>query len=92
MTVLSIAWVLVVVGCTQADDNADIASDTDSTSGSQPIFVSADSSWSGSTSIQKNAPGVQLATLWGILRMMPSGPSCCSQLDSRRRFTRTRTR
>jgi hypothetical protein len=64
MTVLSIAWVLVVVGCTQADDNADIASDTDSTSGVQPIFVSAAAlEWFDLD--PEGAPGVQLATLWG---------------------------
>jgi hypothetical protein len=70
MMMLAVASVFVVAGCAQPDDEAHFArapaatSDPDITSGTQPIFVAA-------TKLEwfdldpENAPGVQLATLWG---------------------------
>jgi len=61
---LAIASVLVVAGCAQPDGGAEITPDPDITAGTQPIFVPA-------TELEwfeldpENAPGVQLATLWG---------------------------
>jgi hypothetical protein len=58
MTMLAIASVFTVAGCTPADDDADI------TSGVQPIFISAtDLEWFDLD--PEGAPGVQMATLWG---------------------------
>jgi len=67
---LAMAAVFVVAGCAQPSDEAQIArvpaatSNPDITSGLQPIFVSgADLVWFDLD--PKNAPGVQLATVWG---------------------------
>jgi hypothetical protein len=63
-TALATAAVLVVASCTQADDNAGVMSAPDITAGAQPIFVpAAELEWFELD--PENAPGVQLATLWG---------------------------
>jgi len=60
----AIALVLLVASCTQADEAAEITSDPDITSGTQPIFTpAAELEWFDLD--PQNAPGVQLATLWG---------------------------
>lgn len=60
----AIASVVVAASCTQADDAAEIASGPDITSGTQPIFIpAAELEWFDLD--PQNAPGVQLATLWG---------------------------
>jgi len=67
---LAMASVFVVAGCAQPDDDAqitpatEVTSDPDITSGTQPIFISAtELEWFDLD--PENAPGVQLATLWG---------------------------
>ena len=60
----AIASVVVVASCTQADDAAEITSNPDITSGTQPIFTpAAELEWFDLD--PQNAPGVRLATLWG---------------------------
>lgn len=62
--VLAIAASLVLASCTQADDDVEITSNPDITSGTQPIFIpAAELEWFELD--PQNAPGVQLATLWG---------------------------
>lgn len=68
--ILAMASALVAVGCAKPDDEAQIArapaatSDRDIMSGMQPIFVAAaELKWLDLD--PENAPGVQLATLWG---------------------------
>jgi hypothetical protein len=64
MTMLAIACVFVVAGCTRTDDSRGITSDADITSGAQPIFISAaELQWFDLD--PEGAPGVQMATLWG---------------------------
>jgi beta-alanine degradation protein BauB len=61
---LAIASVLVVAGCAQPGGDAEITTDPDITSGTQPIFVSAaELEWFDLD--PEDAPGVQLAMLWG---------------------------
>jgi anti-sigma factor ChrR (cupin superfamily) len=55
---------MLQASCTQADEAAEITSDPDITSGTQPIFTpAAELEWFDLD--PQNAPGVQLATLWG---------------------------
>jgi beta-alanine degradation protein BauB len=59
-----IASVFVLTSCTQTDDAAEVMSNPDITAGAQPIFTpTAELEWFDLD--PQNAPGVQLATLWG---------------------------
>jgi hypothetical protein len=61
---LAIAAALVVASCAQADADVEITSNPDITSGAEPIFIAAaELEWFDLD--PQNAPGVQLATLWG---------------------------
>ncbi len=60
----AIASILVLASCTGVDDAAEVTSNPDITAGTQPIFTSAaELKWFDLD--PQNAPGVQLATLWG---------------------------
>jgi len=62
--VFAIASILALASCTRADDGAKVTSNGDITSGTEPIFTqSAALEWFDLD--PQNAPGVQLATLWG---------------------------
>jgi beta-alanine degradation protein BauB len=62
--VRAMASILVLASCTQAEDVPEPTSSSDITSGTQPIFTpAAELEWFDLD--PQNAPGVQLATLWG---------------------------
>lgn len=70
MMMLALASALAAAACAQPDDDVqttpapEVTSDPDITSGTQPIFVPAtELEWFDLDPV--NAPGVQLATLWG---------------------------
>jgi beta-alanine degradation protein BauB len=61
---LAVAAALFVAGCAQDDTDVQLTSNPDITSGSEPIFTAAaELDWFDLD--PQNAPGVQLATLWG---------------------------
>jgi hypothetical protein len=61
---LAVAAALVVAGCAQDDADVQLTSSPDITSGAEPIFTAAgELDWFDLD--PENAPGVQLATLWG---------------------------
>jgi hypothetical protein len=61
---LALTSVVLAGGCTRAAGDEESSRSTDITSGSQPIFIAAaELDWFDLD--PENAPGVQLATLWG---------------------------